>query len=300
MPSRRLGAVAQYGGSFQQLRSALVAGKGLLAMPSNYTIVQYRPDPASEERLNIGVIAWDADGAHAVFVETWERVRSFGGCDVGFLREFAQSMQSRLAEEDLLVDELTDELVGRLVGDLAHSVQLTPAREAHGEAPKLISSLSARFLYSPPPKPKGVRNRRTATRLAYRAIRDAVGPHAPKPARRLVHLRRNLQGKLGEHRFDVVLANGKPLAAVDALSFEVASNGNLQRELDATAWALDDVRHLDEDLPLAVFALPPPNGDAERVFLSASKIFRALGAKVFVDERAMGRWAKRQAGRRPA
>ncbi len=266
-------------------------------MPSNYTIVQYRPDPVSDERLNIGVIAWDADGAHAVFVETWERVRSFGGCDVGFLREFAQSMQSRLAEENLLLDELTDELVEQLVGDLAHSVQLTPARKAQEEAPKLVSSLSARFLYSPPPKPKSVRNRRTATSLAYRAIRDAVSPHAPKASRRLVQLRRSLQGKLGEHCFDVVLANGKPLAAVDALSFEVASKGNLQREVDATAWALDDVRHLDGDLPLAVFVLPPTNGDAEQVFRSASKIFKGLGAKVFVDEPAIGRWARRQAGR---
>ena len=48
-------------------------------MPSRYTLIQYRPDPASDEQLNIGVIAWDADGAHVVFVESWEHVRLFGG-----------------------------------------------------------------------------------------------------------------------------------------------------------------------------------------------------------------------------
>ena len=50
-------------------------------MPSRYTLIQYRPDPASDERLNIGVIAWDADGAHVVFVESWEHVRLFTGQD---------------------------------------------------------------------------------------------------------------------------------------------------------------------------------------------------------------------------
>lgn len=269
-------------------------------MPSNYTVVQYRPDPASDERLNIGVIAWDADGAHAVFVETWERVRSFGGCDVGFLREFAQSMQGRLTDElELPEDELTDELAAQLIGDLGHSVQLTPARGAEEEAPKLISSLAARFLYSPPQRAKAARGRRNATTHAYRAIKAAVNARSPKAARQLIHLHRGLEGKLGEHRFDVVLANGKPLAAVNALSFEITSIGNLQRDVDATAWALDDVRHLDETMPLAVFVLPPTNSEAERVFRSAGKIFKGLGAKLLDDEPRTVRWAKRQLSHLP-
>ncbi len=269
-------------------------------MPSNYTIVQYRPDPASDERLNIGVIAWDADGAHAVFVETWERVRSFGGCDVSFLRELAQSMQGRLADGLALPDDgLTDELREQLIGELGHSVQLTPARGAEEEAPQLVSSLAARFLYSPPPRAKPARGRRTATSHAYRAIKAAVDARKPSGAARRVHLHRNLEGKLGAHQFDVVLANGKPLAAVNALSFEVASKRDLQREVDATAWALDDVRHLDEALPLAVFVLPPTNSGAEQVFRSASKVFKGLGAKLLDDDPAMARWAKRQAGHSP-
>lgn len=263
-------------------------------MPSNYAIIQYCPDPAVEERLNIGVIAWDASGAHAVFVETWERARSFGGRDVGFLREFAQSMQNRLSQDmALFVDELTDDVVEQLIGDLAHSVQLTPARGASEDAPRLISSLAARFLYSPPPRAKKARDRRTAASRAYRAIRSAISAHAPKATSQLVHFHRSLEGKLGEHQFDVVLADGKPLAAVNALSFEIRSKGLLQREVDATAWALDDVRRLDEDMPLAVFILPPTNIPAERVFSSASKVFKGLGAKVMDDERAIGRWATR-------
>jgi hypothetical protein len=269
-------------------------------MSSNYTIIQYCPDPLADERLNIGVMAWDASGAHVEFVDTWERVRSFVGGDVGFLREFAQSIQGRLSEERLLlVDELTGELVDHLIGDLARSVQLTPARGASEDAPKLVASLAARFLYSPPPRVKKARDRRTAASHAYRAIKAAVSAHAPKAAKELVHLHRSLEGKLGEHRFDVVLSNGKPLAALNALSFEVRSAGNLQREVDATAWALDDVRRLDEDMPLAVFILPPTNEEAERVFRSASKIFKGLGAKIIDDEPAMARWATRQADRLP-
>ena len=97
----------------------------------------------------------------------------------------------------------------------------------------------------------------------------------------------------------MVLANGRPLAAVDALSFEVRSEASLQREVDATAWALDDIRLVDEALPLAVFALPPTNPQAERVFHSATKMFKALGAKVIDSDADMVRWATRQAAHLP-
>jgi hypothetical protein len=272
-------------------------------MPSQYTLIQYRPDPTSDERLNIGVIAWDAAGAHVVFVESWERVRLFGGQDVAFLREFAESIQGRLPEAlEPVVDELTEELIGRWIGEASHNVQLTPARGAPEDAKELISSLATRFLYSAPEKPKPkpradrARNRRTAASHAYRAIKAAVRSKTPKGAT-VVGLRRALEGQFGEHLFDVVLANGKPLAAVEAISFEVRSKANLQREVDATAWALDDVRRLDKDMPLAVFVLPPTNAEAEQVFRAASKTFKALGAQVMQDELAMGRWARRQVGR---
>jgi len=267
-------------------------------MPSRYTLIQYRPDPASDERLNIGVIAWDADGAHVVFVESWEHVRLFGGQDVAFLREFAQSVQNRLPEEMApVVDELTEELVQLWIGDLVHGVQLTPAKGAPEDASKLISSLAARFLYSPPPRPKKRRGHRMAASHAYRAIKTAMHQKKPNGPGLLVRLRRPIEGRLGEHVFDVVLANDKPLAAVDTISFEIRSKASLQREEDATAWALDDVRRLDKDMPLAVFVLPPTNPEAEQVFRAASKTFKALGAEVMKDEAAMGRWAKRQARR---
>lgn len=267
-------------------------------MPSKYALIQYSPDPSSDERLNIGVIAWDAVGAHVVFIESWERARLFGGQDVAFLREIAQSMESRLPDEiGLLADGPTDELVERWIGDVALSVQLTPAQGAPEDAKKLVASLAARFLYSPPPKAKKGRDRRTAASHAYRAVKAAVGAKASKGARPQVRFRSLLKGKLNEHRFDLVLSDGKPLAAVAALSFEGRSKTRLQREVDAAAWALDDVHRLDEKMPLAVFVLPPTNPEAEQVFLAASKTFNGLGAKVMKDETALARWATRHAGR---
>jgi hypothetical protein len=267
-------------------------------MPSRYSLIQYRPDPGSDERLNIGVIAWDADGAHVVFIESWERARLFGGQDVAFLREFAQSMESRLPEEvELLADELTEELVERWIGDVAHSVQLTPAQGAPGGAKTLVASLATRFLYSPPPKAKKGRDRRAAVSRAYRAIKAALEAKAAKGSRPQVHLHRLLEGRLSEHLFDLVVSDGKPLAGVAAISFEVRSKARLQTEVDAVAWALDDVHRLDKEMPLAVFVLPPTNPQAEQVFLAASKTFNGLGAKVMKDEAALARWATRQAGR---
>src|SRR5512141_879657 len=118
----------------------MIVGRWSSSMPSKYALIQYRPDRGRDERLNIGVIAWDADGAHVVFIESWERARLFGGQDVAFLREFAQSMERRLPEEiELLADELRDESVERWLGDVAHSVQLTAAQRAPEGAKKLVA-----------------------------------------------------------------------------------------------------------------------------------------------------------------
>lgn len=71
-------------------------------MVSYYSIIQYIPDPIADERINIGVLAFDDHSVQVKFLSRWDRVSSFAPvADVSFLREFAQQMQT-VAEEGLL------------------------------------------------------------------------------------------------------------------------------------------------------------------------------------------------------
>src|SRR5438309_1341485 len=58
-------------------------------MPSYYSIVQYVPDPVTDERINVGIIAFGDGIILTRFIRNWSRVRLFGGANVSFVRQFA-------------------------------------------------------------------------------------------------------------------------------------------------------------------------------------------------------------------
>ena len=62
-------------------------------MSSRYSIVQYVPIPIAEERINIGVIAFDDRTVLVHFLKNWNRVINFGGEGIGFLLNFAKRME---------------------------------------------------------------------------------------------------------------------------------------------------------------------------------------------------------------
>lgn len=266
-------------------------------MNSKYAVVQFYPDPGSDERLDIGVVAWDAAGAHVVFIESWERTHAIGLEEAQRLQDFADLLRAQAPDDvELLIDPVTGALARHLALAAAPGIRLSPVKSAPQDAPALAASLAAQFHYGPPPRPKRGRDRRSAAHCAYRAVFGAVRRRAPNFAARLVHARQVVDGKFGKHQFDVVLAGAHPLAAIEALSFEVGSPRSLRRDVDATAWALDDVHKLHPRLPLAVFALPPANPDAKSVQGDAARLFRGLGASVISTEPSMARWALRHAG----
>ena len=59
-------------------------------MPSRYCIIRYVPNPLTEERVNVGVIAYDDTQVRVRFLERWNRVKHFAGRDITFLRDLAR------------------------------------------------------------------------------------------------------------------------------------------------------------------------------------------------------------------
>jgi hypothetical protein len=101
-----------------------------------------------------------------------------------------------------------------------------------------------------------------------------------------------LTGHLESHVFDAIIGNGKPLAAVQALSFEGGDTPTLEREVDATAWLVEDVKRKHKALPVAVFLLLPKG--SSKTFERARRLFPPLKSDL-VPEPEMEQWARRQA-----
>ena len=265
-------------------------------MANYYTVVQYLPDPVNGERINIGVIAFGGGGIETRFLSNWRRVKSFGG-DIQFLREFATEMTQSASPELLLPEitqdqRLTQEQLEQMAGRWINSVQFTSPRASLQDLDDLVRHVSKRFLREPKSHKRVYRGKQSAVKAAVDGIRSALEDRSEALARELLHRKYPLQGELEPHKFDVVVANGRPFFAAQGLSFENPDN-SLETQIDATAFAITDVRAKNPDLPVAIVALPPKR--KTKAFDRAQRIFGALDADLLGEDEVED-WAEDKAG----
>src|ERR1051326_27145 len=67
-------------------------------MASKYCVVRYVPNPLTDERINVGVIAFDERKVLTRFLDRWNRVRHFADQDIEFLRHFAAEPKTATAD----------------------------------------------------------------------------------------------------------------------------------------------------------------------------------------------------------
>jgi len=260
-------------------------------MTAKYTVVQYVPNPTAEERMNIGLIVWDEKRVYSHFVPDWSRARSFGGENISFLKDFAGKVSKLTSKARHDYGEFNPSHIQKLIDTWTYSIQLTQPRGSLRDARGLLRDLSKTFLNPTKPVPGStVRGRVVAVRNAYKYVVDAVKDRIPKRARSYVKKHGPILGHYSPHAFDVVLANGNPVAGVNALSFEIDPK-RLEIEINSTAWMIDDVRLRDKEIPLAVYALPPKREDLP-LFHRALKTFSGLNASVISNDAEMVKWAE--------
>ena len=135
------------------------------------------------------------------------------------------------------------------------------------------------------------RTRRTAARIAAQKVTAAVARKNPLTAQRMVKTNCTLLGKCDAHEFPVVVADGSPFAAVEALSFEVQESKTLEWEMHSVLWACEDVRQKNAKIHLAVFAIEPKHRSI--LFERTTKVLRKLRIPL-VTETNVGRWANQK------
>jgi len=250
--------------------------------------------------MNVGLIAWSGGRIAARFVDDWRRVQSFGGEDIEFIRDLVRRVEGATdaQQQPLLTgfgdsSRLDEERLKHIVGSWTHSVQFSEPRSSLKSPEDVLNEVAPIFLRARHVKPHRGRDRRTAAAMVAQSIWTSVVAVVERPDHDLLKRSYSIKGKLDQHPFDVVVANGKPFFAAQALSFEIADTRTLDKEFQATAWAITDVRSGNRDFPVAVLTLPPRGKSV--LYDRAQKVFNGLGAEVAESTDEVEKWARRWA-----
>lgn len=263
-------------------------------MATKYSVVRYLPRPLSGEMINVGLIAWDGERIATKFVDNWRRVRAFGHEDISFLQDFARELETRTSPAKSIPGFGPNPLHGpdleKLAGGWTHSIQFSEPKASLRSPVDVLKDVAPTFLPELRRPLHRPRDRRVAAMLAVQKVSELLTDVRGHEAHGLVKKQFAIKGKLDEHFFDVAVANDRTFFAAQGLSFEKTTERELQRDVDATAWTIDDVRKAHRTLPVAILALPPAGKSAP--FERAAKVFSGLNVKM-LNEQQIGTWVRR-------
>lgn len=263
-------------------------------MATFYAVIRYVPDPIADERINVGVVAWDDTRVESRFVADWRRVESFGKSDVRFLREFESWVAAGHGVGLIGLEgepRFTPDVATRLAGQWGGVIQLSEPRVSMLGVVETLEAVVRRFLRGKVREPAQSFDREAAIRKANEVLRRLLRSKVGGDALPLVHPAAELRGAACPHRFDFVVGNDNDaaVAAVHAFSFRTASGERLVQQASALAFAAMDVREWlvrkgqAQRVPhLAAFMIPPlkVTQDVD----DAYRVFRRAGIPVHSEE----------------
>jgi hypothetical protein len=260
-------------------------------MPSQYSIIQYVPNPIADERINIGVLAFDDKLVKVSFLKNWQRVKDFGGERIDFLQDFAKKMQVQ-ANNGLLFpgDENNntpkqDRLL-RISNHWMNSIQFSEPRGSLKDVEQVLNDNINKFLVDINP-PKQKRDRQAAAKFATGEVRKVVTERLGKNAQQLVKPDYSISGHYTQHKFDVAVANGKPYFVAQGISFEVKVNETLRNSI---SFMITDIKKDFQNLSLAIVALPPKPEqnnyrNQKKLYENTMSMYQELGAYVLEEDK---------------
>ncbi len=266
-------------------------------MASQYSVIQYVPNPIADERINIGVLAFNDQVVRVHFLQNWKRVKQFGNEDVSFLREFADRMEESAARggfflEDGYKDIPKHQQIIKVARGWMNSIQFTEPCGSLLDVDRLLEDTAETYLLEIEniednlPKKIFSRDRKVASKIANKTVKQVLKELKGEQAQE--YFKTSLAGKHEGHKLDAVVANGKPYLAVHGLSFEVHSPKSV---LDALSWAIVDVKNSYQGLPFGVLLLPPKRELREltKAYETAIEKYEDLGA-ILLKENDLEDW----------
>lgn len=271
-------------------------------MASRYSVIQYVPNPISDERINLGVLVFDENVVRVHFLTSWKRVRYFAATEeIDFLRNFTHNMRKAvktglLFPGDRKGDMLCHERLLEASLNWQNSIQFTQPRGSLSSVDKLLEEVISIYLLEPPEKSNRLRDRQAAAKIATSSVRNVFKKkYGQDKAQDFIKTSFSLEGGHKKHKFDVAIANGNPYLAAHGISFEVHTPETTQ---DSVAFMIVDVKSEQPNFPLAVVALPPKKESSDFKTLKSSydrmtTTYKSLGAMV-VSENSVESWLMEQ------
>jgi Protein of unknown function (DUF3037) len=262
-------------------------------MVSKYSVIQYVPNPIANERINVGVLAFDEETVKVHFLSRWDRVRAFGAIEnIDFLKEVARRMEAAI-EDGLLFpgDEpgetpRHDRLL-KVARGWINSIQFTEPHGSLEAVDSLLEDCIKTYLLEIAPEKRKLRDRQAAARSVTSHVKKVVkNRFGEEGAKELIRMDYELKGERKEHTFDVTVANGHPFLAAHGISFEIQTSDTL---IDSLAFMIIDVKEANKDFPLGIVALPPTSKSPDyrrlkHVYQKTTKTYEDLGAEVLQED----------------
>jgi hypothetical protein len=256
-------------------------------MSTQFVVIKYVPDPVANESVNIGLLAVSEGVSRVHFVSDWRRARAIGGQQARYLLEFAREFEAGQEQVFGAGTSWSYESLKRYCSKWQNAVQLDAPRTSLRTLDSLFPELLRLYLKESP-KRAVAPSRRTAASSVFVACSDAVEARfGTSASKELVKRSYELQGKLDSHAYDVAIANGVPYGAALGLSFASGSAPTIRREVDALAFAIEDVRQVEKKLELAVVYVPDAHASEQK---RARRIFQSFNT-AFVSHEESAIWA---------
>jgi len=123
-------------------------------MVSRYSIIQYVPNPIADERMNIGVLAFDNENVRVQFLRNWSRVHDFGGENIRFLRDFSKKMQDSVEKEIFFAKNgdkniSRQEYLKKITQESINSIQFTESKASLMDVDTLLEDIVSICLIDP-------------------------------------------------------------------------------------------------------------------------------------------------------
>lgn len=248
-------------------------------MISQYSIVQYLPNPTSDERINVGVVAFD-DAGHVGFycLKNWERVKRFS--NEKNMRSVQKSVEQLCAGADA-------KFIETMSGNMNFSIQLTSLRASSVRIDELVPRLTETFLV----EKMADRNHQSKMGLKRRAFTELSKRFDEVfEAGTVVVDTRSVTGKVSRHPIDVTATNGKLIVAAPVISLAQTNSQEMRKQIGEAAWAIQDIGASKSANSLAVLVAGGNRVDRD-LLAEVVAIFPQYGAQV-IQEKNLNTWTK--------
>ena len=257
---------------------------------SRYSVVRYVPDPAREECINVGVVVTTDDGGYVAcrFVHNWSRAARFGGKDVAFLKDFAESLKTEIQRQPSLLqpERFTGKLLAAFATDWCNSIQFSVPRASVAEDPSvLLGELAAQFLVEEPSS----EGHASPVHVLERRFRDLLREN------RLVRRAPLTDARTGLPRPVDFFVNSGANIALDALQLALKRPREIENRADAEAHKIEGIK-AGQPLRMVVYCAISEDQSMVQPNDYARRSLEYVGAKVLTDAEAVSREVRQALG----